>query len=226
MAEQEPQPDDRPRPKYGELAPPGWVWHPPADADRLDTSRPAPRDETSEAPAGAPLPRFGESQPGGTPRPGPGGHPGPGGPSSPTARPVPTWNVTLTVMLTVFGFFGMLYSITGLQGITASMQLLHTTNSLGDYTPAPIVSTLILVGSIILGAVWAVSAVIAAWLLMKRRLAFWVPLVAGIVAMTVLLIFSGAVLATDPALLNFYSGVTPPATPTTPTTPPTPTTTP
>jgi len=120
----------------------------------------------------------------------------------------------------------MLYSITGLQGITASMQLLHTTNSLGDYTPAPIVSTLILVGSIILGAVWAVSAVIAAWLLMKRRLAFWVPLVAGIVAMTVLLIFSGAVLATDPALLNFYSGVTPPATPTTPTTPPTPTTTP
>jgi len=40
MAEQEPQPDDRPRPQYGELAPPGWVWRPPADADRLDTSRP------------------------------------------------------------------------------------------------------------------------------------------------------------------------------------------
>ena len=45
MAEQEPQPDDRPRPQFGELAPPGWVWHPPADADRLDTSRPLERED-------------------------------------------------------------------------------------------------------------------------------------------------------------------------------------
>ncbi|WP_431247792.1 DUF6264 family protein [Leifsonia xyli] len=201
MAEQEPQPDDRPRPQYGELAPPGWVWHPPADADRLDTSRPLEREEAAPPPSGAPIPGI---------------HPPQGTPAYPPARAeqsAPTWNLTLTILLAVFGFFGMLYSIATLQAIPASMQLLHSTNGLGDYTPAPVVGTLVLVGSIIMAAIWAVSAGIAAWLLVRRRLAFWVPLVAGIVAMVVLLIFAGAVLATDPVLLGFYSGTAPSKTP-------------
>ncbi|MFP3465858.1 DUF6264 family protein [Leifsonia sp. SIMBA_070] len=210
MAEQEPQPDDRPRPQYGELAPPGWVWHPPADADRLDTSRPLEReDEFSEAaPTGVPVqglrPPTG-AHPVGAPEQTAHGNVPPG-----AAQPAPTWNLTLTILLGVFGFFGMSYSIATLQAIPASMQLLHSTNGLGDYTPAPVVGTLVLVGSILMAVIWVVSAVITALLLVRRRLAFWVPLVAGIIAMVVLLIFAGAVLATDPVLLGFYSGTTAP----------------
>jgi hypothetical protein len=194
MAENDPQPNERPRPQFGELAPPGWVWHPPADADRLDTARkPEPEEEQPE-PSTAPV--F-----------------GPAGPrpqaQAGAATGTPTWNLTLTVLLGVFGFFGMSYSIATLQAIPASMQLLHSTNGLGEYTPAPIVGTLVLVGSILMAAVWVVSAAVSAWLLIKRRLSFWVPLVAGVVAMVALLIFAGAVLATDPVLLGFYSGVTP-----------------
>jgi hypothetical protein len=194
MAENDPQPNERPRPQFGELAPPGWVWHPPADADRLDTARkPEPEAEQPE-PSTAPV--F-----------------GPAGPrpqaQAGAATGTPTWNLTLTVLLGVFGFFGMSYSIATLQAIPASMQLLHSTNGLGEYTPAPIVGTLVLVGSILMAAVWVVSAAVSAWLLIKRRLSFWVPLVAGVVAMVALLIFAGAVLATDPVLLGFYSGVTP-----------------
>lgn len=197
MAEQESQPDDRPRPQFGELAPPGWVWHPPADADRLDTSRPAPAEE-DDGSLETPADRYG-ARPSGTPAQAAG-----------PARPAPTWNLTLTVLLGVFGLFGMSYSIATLQAIPASMQLLHTTNNLGEYTPAPVVGTLVVVGSLVMAAIWVVSAAIAAWLLVKRRLAFWVPLVAGIAAMVALLLFAGGVLATDPVLLGFYSGVTPP----------------
>ena len=200
MAEQEPQPDDRPRPQYGELAPPGWVWRPPADADRLDTSRPLEReDDVPPVPA---TPVLG-------PRP-----PAPGAPpANADGRPAPTWNLTLTVLLGVFGFFGMTYSIATLQAIPASMQLLHSTNGLGEYVPVPLVGTLVLIGSIVIAVIWVVSAGFAAWLLVKRRLAFWVPLVAGIVAMLALIIFAGAILATDPVLLGFYGGVTPPSNP-------------
>ena len=214
MAEPEPQPDDRPRPKDGELAPPGWVWHPPADADRLDTSRPLEREgETAPPPAGAAYPGA-QPHPGRPPYPGPQppspGAPAPGpGQQARLGQPAPTWNLTLTVLLGVFGFFGMSYSIATLQAIPASMQLLHSTNGLGEYTPAPVVGTLVAVGSILMAVIWAVSAGISAWMLVKRRLAFWIPLVAGIVAMVVLLIFAGAVLATDPVLLGFYSGTTP-----------------
>jgi len=203
MAEQEPQPDNRPRPQFGELAPPGWVWHPPADADRLDTSRPLEREDESDAPpVGAPVSGMRAPQPGA-----PGATPGR---QAGAGQPAPTWNLTLTVLLAVFGFFGMSYSIATLQAIPASMQLLHSTNGLGDYTPAPLVGTLVLVGSIVLVLIWVASAAIAALLLVKRRLAFWVPVVAGIVAMVALLIFAGAVLATDPVLLGFYSGTTAP----------------
>lgn len=202
MAEQEQQPDDRPRPRYGELAPPGWVWHPPTDADRLDTSRRVEEDETAFAPA-EPASHQGPRPPyPGAPLPSP-------GQQARAGQPAPTWNLTLTVLLGVFGFFGMSYSIATLQAIPASMQLLHSTNNLGEYTPAPVVGTLVVAGSITMAVIWAVSAGIAAWLLVKRRLAFWVPLVAGIVAMVALLIFAGAVLATDPVLLGFYSGVAP-----------------
>lgn len=220
MAEQEPQPDDRPRPKYGELAPPGWVWHPPADADRLDTSRPLEREgEPAPPSAGAPYSGAQPPHPGRPPypdgrQPYPGGqlpYPGAPGTQPRAGQPAPTWNLTLTVLLGVFGFFGMSYSIATLQAIPASMQLLHSTNGLGEYTPAPVVGTLVAVGSILMAVIWAVSAGISAWLLVKRRLAFWIPLVAGIVAMVVLLIFAGAVLATDPVLLGFYSGTTPSA---------------
>jgi len=202
MAEQEQQPDDRPRPQYGELAPPGWVWHPPADADRLDTSRrPEPEDDLAAAPPAAPAQG---------PRPPYPGAPVPSaGERARAGQPAPTWNLTLTVLLAVFGFFGMSYSIATLQAIPASMQLLHSTNNLGEYTPAPVVGTIVLAGSITMAAIWAVSTAIAAWMLVKRRLSFWVPLVAGIVAMVALIVFAGAVLATDPVLLSFYSGVSP-----------------
>ncbi|MDN4595643.1 DUF6264 family protein [Leifsonia virtsii] len=204
MAEQEQQPDDRPRPRYGELAPPGWVWHPPEDADRLDTSRRVAEDDTDAPQQPSPAAPYG----------GPGPSDGPYySQNARPERPAPTWNLTLTILLTVFGFFGMSYSIATLQAIPASMQLLHSTNNLGQYTPAPVVGSLVFAGSITMAAVWAVSAGIAAWLLVKRRLAFWVPLVAGIVAMVALLIFAGAVLATDPVLLGFYSGTTPPTSP-------------
>ncbi|MEV8212338.1 DUF6264 family protein [Leifsonia sp. NPDC077715] len=209
MTDQEPRPDDRPRPQFGELAPPGWVWHPPADADRLDTSRPLEREDdavTPPAPAGAPYPGARPPYPG-APYPS-------AGERARAGQPAPTWNLTLTILLAVFGFFGMLYSIATLQAIPASMQLLHSTNGLGDYTPAPVVGTLVLIGSILMGVIWAASAGLAALLLVRRRLAFWVPLVAGIVAMVVLLIFAGAVLATDPVLLGFYSGTSGGTTPT------------
>jgi uncharacterized protein DUF6264 len=218
MAEQEQQPDDRPRPQFGELAPPGWVWHPPADADRLDTSRPLEREDDVEAPpSGSPVPGMRppyqgvphQNAPHQNPQAQPQGqHPGQ---QAAAGQSAPTWNLTLTVLLAVFGFFGMSYSIATLQAIPASMQLLHSTNHLGDYTPAPIVGTLVLIGSITMAVIWLVSAVIAALMLVKRRLAFWIPLVAGIVAMVVLLIFAGAVLATDPVLLGFYSGTTAPS---------------
>jgi hypothetical protein len=248
MADEEPQPDERPRPKYGELAPPGWVWTPPDDVDRLDTARPLPSaddgsgaavngsdsarwdgDRGSSFPPGArdpgardPGARFSGAADHGAPHPG-ATHPGAAGPDPlhpGRPAPAPRWNVTLTVLLIAFGFFGMSYSVVILQAFPTSMQLLHTTQGLGDFTPAPVVGTLVTAGTLTMTGLWAVSTGLAVWQLVRRRMAFYIPLTIGVLAMVALFVFLAVILSTDPALVDFYSGVVPasPA-PTAPATP-------
>lgn len=207
MAEEEQKPDDRPQPKYGELAPPGWVWRPPRDTNRLDTARHSP---AASAPTDAPSSDWSKLEPLSSEAP----SSAPSGPA--LSRPgAPRWNVMLTIMLLVLGFFGMSYSIGTLQALPAAMQLLHSMQHLGAYTPAESVGALITAGTIAMAGIWAVSAGLSVWLLVQRRLAFYVPLVAGVVAVIALLVVVGVVLSTDPTLLDYYGGVTP-----TPTDPP------
>ncbi|WP_434318003.1 DUF6264 family protein [Leifsonia sp. P73] len=218
MSEHEPEkaPDERPRPKYGELAPPGWVWKPPQDADRLDTTHHSPAASEVEQPPAAP------PQPGPFDRPGPydrhggaphdGGQPGYGHPypSSPQLRAdAPRWNVTTTIVLLVVGFFGMSYSIGALQGLPSAMQLMHSSLSLGKYVQDPSVGPLITAGTIAMAGIWAVSLGLSVWLLVQKRLAFYVPLIAGIVAFITLFVILGLIFSTDPALLDYYNGIAP-----------------
>ena len=86
---------------------------------------------------------------------------------------------------------------------------MHANENLGDYVPAPSVAGILTVGSITMGVIWVISAGITAWLLVLRKLSFYVPLIAGIIAFIALFVFLSIVISTDPALLNFYSGITP-----------------
>jgi hypothetical protein len=223
MADDEQQPDNRPRPKYGELAPQGWVWRPPSDTDRLDTSKPNPpaAPEHPEAP----------QRPAATAH--PAAHTHPDAPHSadhylPTYDPrqgppqlrrdAPRWNLAWTLALLILGFLGMSYSIGLINAFPAAIQLVHTNENLGDYTPAPSIPGIIATGSIVMVVLWAASAALSIWLLVRRRLAFYIPLIAGVLAFVALIVFLSAALATDPALMSFYSGfspsVSPSATPT------------
>ena len=42
-----------------------------------------------------------------------------------------------------------------------------------------------------------------------KRLAFYIPLVAGVVALVTLFVILGVIFSTDPVLLDFYSGISP-----------------
>lgn len=214
MSEHDPEkaPDERPRPKYGELAPPGWVWKPPQDADRLDTTHHSPAASEVEQPPAAPRqpgPYDGRPHDGGQHPGGPHGYGHPY-PSSPQLRAdAPRWNVTTTIVLLVVGFFGMSYTIGTLQGLPAVMQLMHTSLNLGKYVQDPSVAPLITAGTIAMAGIWAVALGLSVWLLVQKRLAFYVPLIAGIVAFITLFVILGLIFSTDPVLLDYYNGIAP-----------------
>ncbi|AGW41936.1 hypothetical protein O159_19170 [Leifsonia xyli subsp. cynodontis DSM 46306] len=206
MAEEEQQPDERPRPKFGELAPPGWSWSPPEDVGRLDTARRSPAaSESLDADV------YENGQPGAPAR--TEDHraepPERRSPYSPPPQAdAPRWNLAATIALLIVGLVGMISSIGTLQALPSSIRLLHTTQQLGDFHPADSVGALIATGSIVMAGLWFLSAGLSVWLLLRKRLAFYPPIVAGVVTLIALFVIAGAVIATDPALLD-YGRVTP-----------------
>jgi hypothetical protein len=187
MADDDKKPDERPRPKFGELAPEGWVWHPPKDVDRLDTGHPVP--EAHETRASAPV-RSPEqellAQAAGE-------------------RPVPAWNQPVTILLLIIGIVGMFLSIGTLAAAPDSIQLLYANESLGTYKPAPSVATILLAGEISMVGIWVISAVLSVFRLTRHKLAFFIPIIGGVVAFIALFVFFTAIIASDPTLVDFYS---------------------
>ncbi len=186
MADDDKTNNERPRPKFGELAPEGWVWHPPKDSDRLDTSHPVPDSHS----------------PGNTPS----------RPSNQDAlaaargeRPVPMWNRPMTIVLLFLGFLGMLLSIGTIAAIPQSLQVIYSNQGLGTYRPAPSVGAIMFAGQAAVVVIWLASAVWSMFRLARKRLAFFIPILAGVLAFLALIVCVSAILSSDPTLLDFYN---------------------
>lgn len=192
-----PPADERPRPRYGEYAPEGWTWQPPADPHSVSPT-PAPESAGPAAPVGAPFgaPLAGPMQPGATAR--------------PTDR---AW----TVALLVFGAMGAVYNVLSLVAIPSSMlQSLQMTASMfgttppDEFVPGPAVPVAIAVGVIAQLALWVGALVWSRARMRVGRSSWWIPLLAGVAAFVVVMIVTYVVAFSDPALVEFF--LTPPAT--------------
>ena len=173
--------DERPRPQYGEYAPEGWTWKPPAGEH---TSDPAPQMATPP-------------------------------PSAATvdARPDRPADRIVTILLLVIGLFGVWSAIGALQSLPTLLPeaLRQTSEMLGnggapfDYTPGPEVPGLIIAGQIIQVVLWVLTAWWAIARMRARRLAFWVPIVGGVLAFFALYAIMFAIILNDPALVDRLS---------------------
>ncbi|KRE21560.1 DUF6264 family protein [Agromyces sp. Soil535] len=171
--------DERPRPQYGEYAPEGWSWQPPAGET---TSDPAPQLPTP--PARPPARALSAASAGRGTR-----------PDRPLDRAV-------TILLLVIGVLGAWLSVGVLQAMPQSMQLLHTQEGIEAYTPGPEIPGLILAGSIVQVVLWVATAAGSIVLMRARRPSFWLPLGGGVVAAIALFVFTVIAITGDPMLLE------------------------
>ncbi len=170
--------DERPRPQYGEYAPEGWKWQPPAGET---TSDPAPQLPTPPAPPSARALSA---------------------PSVDGTRPVRPADRAVTILLLVVGVLGVWLAVGVLQAMPQSIQLLHTQEGIEPYTPGPEIPGLILTGSIVQIVIWVIAAVGSVALMRARRPSFWLPLAAGVIAAIALFVFTAIALSGDPALIE------------------------
>lgn len=177
-----PSRDERPRPQYGEYAPEGWSWQPPADER---TSDPAPQMATPSPPIAASV-------------------------DARRDRPV---DRIVTILLLGIGVFGAWSAIGSLQSLPALLpealrqasEMLGNGGAAFDYTPAPEVAGLILAGQVIQ---FVILALVVWWSIARlhaRRLAFWVPLVGGVLSFIALYAIMFAIIVSDPALAERLS---------------------
>lgn len=165
--------DERPRPQYGEYAPEGWTWQPQAE----------PR---ADAAASVPPPPP----------------PAPPAPAVAAAR-TNTVDRMVTVALLVLGALGAWNSATSLQQLPAAIQTVYTQQGVGTYSPQEWLPTLALVGTV---AMLALYAGVLGWSIARLRagkLAFWVPVVGGVVALVTMIVLTGIVFFTDPTFVGF-----------------------
>ncbi|TFD53095.1 hypothetical protein E3T46_03845 [Cryobacterium sp. Hh11] len=193
-----PAKDPRPRPQFGELAPEGWTWQPPQDQDRVDAPAPtvgagAAVHPTAQPPA-VPAPPLQTGQPFPT-----------GQPHQPSSRTVPRWDRPLTIGLLTVGLLATLYGAFSLGALPDAMQLIYTQQGLGTYTSGASIGPLTSVGAIAVVFIWLAAAAVSVRLLLRRRRAFYVSLIAGAVSTVTMFAFMLAAMLNDPTLIEFLS---------------------
>jgi len=192
--------NERPRPRYGEYAPEGWTWTPPAKDPYSGTSS---LDPDAEADAGAPgadaaraANTWGEVSR---------GAPGPAGAVAP-ARPADRgWTIALLVLGALGAIYNCLVIVSFPSNVLESAKL--TAEMLGtpaptEFTPGPGVPVAIAIGVMAQLVLWLGAFIWSRSRMRAGATSWWIPLIAGVVAFIVMLIVSMVVLASDPALLE------------------------
>ena len=194
-----PAQDPRPRPQYGELAPEGWTWTPPQEpaapaAPAAQGSAAPNQAQQNQPPATPSAPQHYAAQQYGAPF-------TPVQQSKPAA---PLWDRPVTLALMVFGLFGTFFTVAVLTAIPDAMQMLYTQEGLGSYEPAASVAGLTTAGIITQVVLWIAMAAVSVLVLVRRRRAFYIPLIGGVLSVLAIFVFLAIILTTDPTLLDYY----------------------
>lgn len=179
------------------------------------TDQSPPTPPTPTEPDERPQPRYGEyAPPGAAPPPPPSATTGTttsGGagsvvpqPSASTPRRSRTWDVALTAGLFALGLMGTLLAVITAVTLETTLRQQYELADAGPYTTPgslPGIQLTIVISHVVL-LIAALGVGIA--LLISRRLAFWVPLTAGVIAALVFWVCMFAVIASDPNLIDSY----------------------
>ena len=119
----------------------------------------------------------------------------PGAP--PAQRP---WDLALTVAFLVFGAYSVVSSIPGLLDFGATINQIYALSGYGDYTEIGLANTIGIVILVSQSVLFIATVIVTALRLRARKMAFFVPLIGGVVAGIVIFVLMLVAIASDPAL--------------------------
>ena|GEM_PF-1169534 len=203
-------PDPRPRPAYGEYAPEGWEWTPPGEAapPSSSSSSPASQRPRGNTPTSTP-PGGGTGRLPGVPH-NLGARGSVSSEVAEASRPATATDETnnsqhyratpgqpgavrsaggrrlgdriVTIVLLVVGALGALNSAASLYSMSNEFERWGRVLEVGGFSVPASLTTLGTVGALLVLAVYALNVIYSVQRLRARKLTFWVPLVAAVLA--------------------------------------------
>lgn len=111
----------------------------------------------------------------------------------------------ITILLLVFGALGALYLAASLQQLPASLELFSTALGADGLVIPAAVHTLGTVGALTILAIYALNLVFSIQRLRARRLTFWVPLAAGVIAFVVFFAITAFAMNQAPEVMQLFT---------------------
>ena len=130
-----------------------------------------------------------------------------GGVGAAPVRKRRTWDLVLTIALLAYGLVTVLTSLSGAGDLGRTVEQVYAIQGLGDYTPTALARTLTTVANAAQVVLLVVAVLVAYRLLKAGRIAFWVPLVAGVIASVLIGIFGLTLMVSDPAFQDYINSV-------------------
>ncbi|MBI5162064.1 MAG: hypothetical protein HY996_11740 [Micrococcales bacterium] len=190
---------DTDRPRYGEYAP-GYTPPAPGAASAPPDRQPAAPSEWA-APQDGPSPSGAPGQHGG-----PQGYGAPQWTAGPAGRPRRTWDVVLTVVLLALGLVGtgiaLVYA--GLFSDPAVLDEVFRQQGRGGFSGRAGAAPAVIVVSHL--ALLVIAVGLSILFLLKRLVAFWIPLVAGVIAAVVFWSALISIVLSDPGITSPVAG--------------------
>ncbi|PPF82992.1 hypothetical protein C5B96_08630 [Subtercola sp. Z020] len=191
--------DDRPKPQYGELAPEGWEWKPPAPPEGSDVPVP---DQ-----AARPVPGYGGDAPGsGAGRDGRGEAPYPGAPGGNGALGRPSaphrGDIIATSLLLFLSILFSASMVPALFDFTTVLRQAAAMQGYEGFSASPSTQTAGFVAGVATIILNLASIVISVRRVQRQKLAFFVPIVFGVVTFAVWIGVISFAFFNDPGFLQ------------------------
>jgi len=123
--------------------------------------------------------------------------------AAPALRPRRTWDIILTTALLALAVYDVIGGYSTFANLAPVMQSIYDQLSIGQFASTALAAQWGLIANIARIAILLLVVLFSLRLVSRRRLAFWVPLAGGALAVIVVLACFMVIVASDPAYLEF-----------------------
>lgn len=131
-------------------------------------------------------------------------------PNSPVRPDAPRrsrrWDLILTAVLLGYASVNVIAQMLAHDTLAQIVTQFFVTQGIGVYTPTALTTTLGTVLNIVTLALFVLTVLATTWMLRRGRVAFWVPIVGGVVASVAALVFVVILLYSDPMFTAYFNG--------------------